>query len=111
MNKLFFFPQVAEQTIYFPKFAEQSFFSQKNHSTPQESNGRPLIIIIASLLHKVPKENIEGMRRNFRNYDLDKFSKEQVTREIDIFYSTTLSSNSGVTFHPVSWQVFIINAL
>ena len=32
MNKLFFFPQVAEQTIYFPKFAEQSFFSQKKHS-------------------------------------------------------------------------------
>ena len=44
MNKLFFFPQVAEQTIYFPKFDEQSFFSQKNHSPPppQESNGRPL---------------------------------------------------------------------
>ena len=34
MNKLFFSPQVAEQTIYFPKFAEQSFFSQKNHSPP-----------------------------------------------------------------------------
>ena len=34
MNKLFFFPQVAEQTIYFQKFAEQSFFSQKNHSPP-----------------------------------------------------------------------------
>ena len=34
MNKLFFFPQVAEQTIYFPKFAEQSFFSQKTIAPP-----------------------------------------------------------------------------
>ena len=42
INKLFFFPKVAEQTIYFRKFAEQSFFSQKNHSPLQESNGRPL---------------------------------------------------------------------
>ena len=43
MNKLFFFPQVAEQTIYLPKFAEQSFFSQKTIASPQESNGRSLI--------------------------------------------------------------------
>ena len=45
MNKLFFLPQVAEQTIYFPIFAEQSCFSQKNIANsppPQESNGRPL---------------------------------------------------------------------
>ena len=34
MNKLFFSPQVAEQTIYFPKFAEQSFFSQKTIAPP-----------------------------------------------------------------------------
>ena len=45
MNKLIFFPQVAEQTIYFPQFAEQFFFSQKTIAPPpppQESNGRPL---------------------------------------------------------------------
>ena len=46
MNKLFFSPQVAEQTIYFQKFTEQSFFHKKPYPPPpQESNGRPLIPI------------------------------------------------------------------
>ena len=34
MNKLFFFPQGAKQTIYFPKFAEQSFFYKKTIAPP-----------------------------------------------------------------------------
>ena len=36
MNKLFFFQQVAEQTICFPLFAEQSFFHKKNIAPPPE---------------------------------------------------------------------------
>ena len=34
MNKLFFSPQVAEQTIYFQKFAEQCFFHKKTIAPP-----------------------------------------------------------------------------
>ena len=48
MNKLFFSPQVAEQTIYYPKFAEQSFFHKKTIALPQESNGRPLMLLITT---------------------------------------------------------------